>query len=108
MSAPKLKNLTIVDQIKERIGKTNFVDVSKLSNAPQEMTPEEVIEDQKMQIESFKKSLSWAEKALETATKEEEVEELVASIIFNKEMIENSNSYINYLKNDTGQQQSRD
>ena len=80
MSAPKLKNLTIVDQIKERVGQTNFVDVSKLANMPEGMN------------------------ALKTETKEEEIEKLVASIIFNKEMIENSNSYINYLKNDTGQQ----
>lgn len=104
MSAPKLKNLTIVDEIKERVGKTNFVDVSKLANMPEGMTAEEVVEDQKIQIEAFKKSISWAEKALQTETKEEEIEKLVASIIFNKEMIENSNSYINYLKNDTEQQ----
>ncbi len=104
MSAPKLKNLTIVDEIKERVGKTNFVDVSKLANMPEGMTAEEVVEDQKIQIEAFKKSISWAEKALQTETKEEEIEKLVASIIFNKEMIENSNSYINYLKNGTEQQ----
>ena len=104
MSAPKLKNLTIIDQIKERVGKTNFVDVSKLVNTREAMTPEEVIEDQEAQIKAFEKSLSWAEKSLETETKEEEIEKLVASIIFNKEMIKNSNSYINHLKNDTGQQ----
>ena len=104
MSAPKLKNLTIVDEIKERIGKTNFVDVSNLVNTREAMTPEEVVEDQKNQIKAFEKSLSWAENALKTETKEEEIEKLVASIIFNKEMIENSNSYINHLKNDTGQQ----
>ena len=51
MSAPKLKNLTIVDEIKERIGKTNFVDVSNLVNTREAMTPEEVVEDQKNQIE---------------------------------------------------------
>ena len=69
MSAPKLKNLTIVDEIKERVGKTNFVDVSKLANMPEGMTAEEVVEDQKIQIEAFKKSISWAEKALQTETK---------------------------------------
>ena len=103
MNAPKLKGLTIVDQIKERVGQTNFIDVSDMSQTSQLMSVEELIRDQESQIEAFKKSVSWAEESLKTETKEEEIEKLIASIIFNTEMIDNYNSYINHLKNDSGQ-----
>tara|TARA_B100000287_G_C20529604_1_gene740268 strand:- start:501 stop:812 length:312 start_codon:yes stop_codon:yes gene_type:complete len=103
MDIPKLKGLTIVDRIKERVGKTNFVDVTKIATIPENMTLEQVIEDQKTQIEAFEKSIAWAEKSLQTETKEKETEKLIASIIFNREMIENSKNYINQLSNQDGQ-----
>jgi hypothetical protein len=103
MGTPKLKNLTIIDEIKERVGKTNFVDVTKIASVSGGQSVEEIIEDQESQIKAFEKSLVLAEEKLKTETDEKEVEKLIASIIFNKELIGNSKNYINQINPQNGE-----
>jgi len=98
MDAPKLKNMTIVDQIKKRVGSTNFFDVTKLAEQASYSSLEELITSQEAALEADQNSAKEAERLLEKETDEEKIESLIKSLIFHKEMIENTKSYLTSIK----------
>jgi len=102
MDAPKLKNMTIVDQIKERVGSTNFFDVKDLVKASSDFSLEEMIESQKACIKANQDSADEAERLLEKETDEDKIESLVKSLIFHKETIENTKHYLNSIQPENG------
>ena len=53
MGIPKLKNITIIDEIRESVGNTNFIDVTKIVSNPNLVSIEEVIKGQQNQIKAF-------------------------------------------------------
>jgi hypothetical protein len=103
MGIPKLKNITIIDEIRESVGNTNFIDVTKIVSNPNLVSIEEVIKGQQNQIKAFEEALVEGENKLKTETDAEKIEALIASIILNKELIENSKNYINQINPQNGE-----
>ncbi len=102
MDAPKLKNISIVDQIKERVGSTNFFNVTELAEKSSELSLEEMIASQEASIKSNQDAAKEAERLLEKETNEEKIESLIKTIIFHNEMAENAQTYLNSIKPKNG------
>ena len=102
MDAPKLKNISIVDQIKERVGSTNFFDVTDLAKRSPDLSLEEMIESQESSLKSSQDSAKEAERLLEKETNEEKIESLIKTIIFHNEMAANTQTYLNSIKSKNG------
>ena len=102
MDAPKLKNISIVDQIKERVGSTNFFDVTDLAKRSPDLSLEEMIESQEASLKSSQDSAKEAERLLEKETNEEKIESLIKTIIFHNEMAANTQTYLNSIKSKNG------
>jgi hypothetical protein len=102
MNAPKLKNISIVDQIKERVGSTNFFDIKDLVKAGSDCSLEETIESQKACIKANQDSAEEIERRLEKETDEDKIESLIKSLIFHKDSIENTKHYLNSIQPENG------
>ena len=102
MSAPKLKNLSIVDQIKERVGSTNFFDVTELAKKSSELSLEEMIASQEAALKSSQDAAKEAEGLLEKETDEEKIEALIKTIIFHNEIAKDTQIYLNSIKPKNG------
>jgi|19_taG_2_1085344.scaffolds.fasta_scaffold00114_8 hypothetical protein len=102
MDAPKLKNISIVDQIKERVGSTNFFNVTELAEKSSELSLEEMIASQEASIKSNQDAAKEAERLLEKETNEEKIEILIKTIIFHNETVKDAQTYLNSIKPKNG------
>lgn len=94
---PKLKNLSIVDQIKERVGKTNFIDITKIAEGGIHMSLEDTIETQNQSLAEYEEQVKLLQSKLEKETDPKETETIITNIIITEGLAENCRSYLKQL-----------